>query len=267
MTAIEPIAPAGQPLDLKAVMSEPAAAAARFAKEPANRSGFGFADFIDVINPLQHIPGVAELYRSVTNDRISDEARRSGNALYGFALGGPIGLGAMLAYTALGDRLNDGKGSGTADAAGGAETVAGAGAQPVEIPVPAPKPGTNPASGTDGDLQHAVLGETVAAAGRTHEKTPPPGQVAGSVAAAGETVPSGGPEARNREPGGNSAAGGLASSVAYVDRHVRSGVQGPVLPGEDGLSRLATHKSNHLPLDVLKTLQERHADRTASQRP
>jgi hypothetical protein len=267
VTAIDPIAPAGQPLDLKAVMSEPAAASARFAKEPANRSGFGFADFIDVINPLQHIPGVAELYRSVTNDRISDEARRSGNALYGFALGGPIGLGAMLAYTALGDRLNDGEVSVTADVAGGAETVSGAGAQPVEIPVPAPKPDTNPASGTDRDLQNAVLGETVAAAGRTQEETPPTGQAVGSAAVPAETLPSGGPAMWNREPGRNSAAGGLASSVAYVADHVRSGLQVPVLPGEEGLGRLATHKSNHLPLDVLKTLQERHADRTASQRP
>ena len=105
MTAVEGLTAAGRPLDLNEIMNRPGAAAGHADETKAGRTGFSFGDLIDVINPLQHIPGIAELYRSVTNDRISDDARTAGNMLYGLALGGPIGLGAMMAYTAAGDQM------------------------------------------------------------------------------------------------------------------------------------------------------------------
>ncbi|MCG8508369.1 MAG: hypothetical protein MI741_03995, partial [Rhodospirillales bacterium] len=46
-----------------------------------------FADLVDVINPLQHIPVVSALYRSVTGDEIAPGPRIAGGALFG----GPIG--------------------------------------------------------------------------------------------------------------------------------------------------------------------------------
>jgi len=49
---------------------------------------FGFADLLDVINPLQHIPLLGSVYREVTGDRISAPARILGDVLYG----GPVGL-------------------------------------------------------------------------------------------------------------------------------------------------------------------------------
>jgi hypothetical protein len=49
---------------------------------------FGFDDFIDLINPLQHLPIVSTLYRAWTGDTIEGPARILGDALYG----GPIGL-------------------------------------------------------------------------------------------------------------------------------------------------------------------------------
>lgn len=55
--------------------------------------GFGFDDFIDVVNPLQHLPFVSTLYRELTGDQISPAARTSGGALYG----GPAGLIASVA--------------------------------------------------------------------------------------------------------------------------------------------------------------------------
>jgi len=47
-----------------------------------------FGDFLDVINPLQHIPIVNDIYREITGDKIGVGARLAGGALYG----GPIGL-------------------------------------------------------------------------------------------------------------------------------------------------------------------------------
>lgn len=45
--------------------------------------GLGFADLLDAINPLQHIPLVGSLYRSLTGDGISAAARAAGGILYG----------------------------------------------------------------------------------------------------------------------------------------------------------------------------------------
>ena len=58
----------------------------------ANAAGpsadFSFADLLDVINPLQHIPLVSSIYRRLTGDEISPHARIIGATLYG----GPLGL-------------------------------------------------------------------------------------------------------------------------------------------------------------------------------
>src|SRR3546814_10500888 len=54
----------------------------------AEQPGLGFLDFLDVINPLQHLPIVGTIYRAMTGDTISDAARVAGGALYG----GPFGL-------------------------------------------------------------------------------------------------------------------------------------------------------------------------------
>lgn len=51
-----------------------------------------FADILDVINPLQHIPIVSTIYRAVTGDQISAGARLVGNALLGGVAGFAAGL-------------------------------------------------------------------------------------------------------------------------------------------------------------------------------
>jgi hypothetical protein len=51
-----------------------------------------FGDFIDVINPLQHIPIISSIYRKVSGDEIADAPKFVGAALYG----GPVGLIAAL---------------------------------------------------------------------------------------------------------------------------------------------------------------------------
>ncbi len=51
------------------------------------KSDFSFGDFLDIINPLQHIPIVATIYRNLSGDQIGAVPRVIGGALWG-RLGG-----------------------------------------------------------------------------------------------------------------------------------------------------------------------------------
>lgn len=70
-----------------------------------------FDDFIDMINPLEHIPVVSSIYRAVTGDTINPVARIAGDVLYGGILG-PVSAG-LSALGAISDETitaaNDGK--------------------------------------------------------------------------------------------------------------------------------------------------------------
>ena len=59
--------------------------------------GFGFDDFLDIINPLQHLPVISNLYREFTGDELSPGARMIGGGLFG----GGIGLAASVINTAI----------------------------------------------------------------------------------------------------------------------------------------------------------------------
>jgi hypothetical protein len=52
--------------------------------------GFGFGDVLDIINPLQHIPIVSDMYRSATGDEQAPGSKVAGGALFG-------GIGGLLA--------------------------------------------------------------------------------------------------------------------------------------------------------------------------
>jgi hypothetical protein len=62
---------------------------------------FGWDDFLDMINPLQHIPGIAQIYRAVTGDEINGAANLLGAIPFG-PFGG-IGLIASVADLAVKD--------------------------------------------------------------------------------------------------------------------------------------------------------------------
>lgn len=64
-----------------------------------NDDGFGFADFIDIINPLHHLPLIGHLYRHITGDEIAPVARVAGGALFG----GIAGAGGAIATLAFND--------------------------------------------------------------------------------------------------------------------------------------------------------------------
>lgn len=59
--------------------------------------GFGFDDFLDIINPLQHIPVISSLYRELTGDEINPGSRIIGGGVFG----GAIGLATSVVNTAI----------------------------------------------------------------------------------------------------------------------------------------------------------------------
>ncbi|MCW9044790.1 MAG: hypothetical protein OQK35_00500 [Alphaproteobacteria bacterium] len=61
------------------------------------KDGFTFFDFLDIINPLQHIPIVNTAYRSMTGDEIDPASKIIGGSLFG----GPIGGVAAVADVAI----------------------------------------------------------------------------------------------------------------------------------------------------------------------
>ncbi|MCG8547730.1 MAG: hypothetical protein MJE12_26330 [Alphaproteobacteria bacterium] len=54
--------------------------------------GFTFQDFLDVINPLHHLPVIGTLYRAITDDEIAPAPRVIGGALFGGIAGFVAGL-------------------------------------------------------------------------------------------------------------------------------------------------------------------------------
>lgn len=77
-------------------MSGPDRAAAE-GQNAWGEDGFSFDDFLDFVNPLQHIPGVSTLYRAATGDDISPAARVLGGTL----LAGPVGMIAAIVTTVI----------------------------------------------------------------------------------------------------------------------------------------------------------------------
>lgn len=67
--------------------------------EKQDEDGFTFWDFLDVVNPLQHIPIVNTVYREMTGDEIRAPAKMIGSAI----LGGPVGLAVAMVDTLIED--------------------------------------------------------------------------------------------------------------------------------------------------------------------
>lgn len=67
--------------------------------EAFGEDGFGFDDFLDIINPLQHIPGVSSIYREISGDEINPASRLIGGSIYG----GGIGLAVSFVNAAIED--------------------------------------------------------------------------------------------------------------------------------------------------------------------
>lgn len=64
--------------------------------------GLKFSDFLDVINPLHHIPVLGSLYRAITSDEISPASRMAGGAVFAGPIGAVIAVAGMTIDKAVG---------------------------------------------------------------------------------------------------------------------------------------------------------------------
>jgi len=83
--------------------SRPAAAAPAEAQSVWGKDGFGFDDLLDIVNPLQHLPGIGQVYRHLAGDELGMLPRIAGGALFG----GPVG--AATSIVAAGVEAGTGK--------------------------------------------------------------------------------------------------------------------------------------------------------------
>lgn len=206
-----------------------------------------FSDLLDIVNPLQHIPIISTVYRAVTGDHISDGARHVGHALYGVALGGPVGMSAMLGYS-IGTKIIQDAPQRAVDVAADAlpaENDGLADAGPLDLTAPveenAPVPLAKPELASKLGEARPLLGADIGRTGEIAANRP----VDLAVLLAG--IPS----------DSTSNQGTPVEEAAGRKPHI--------VTAEERVEEIASHSANHLPLEVLKVLQERHATRTSSE--
>jgi len=85
-----------------ALAQGPAPAAAK-----AERKSFTFDDFLDIINPLQHLPVLSTIYRHLTGDKIGLPEKIIGDGLYGGAIGFACSVGDAVFQEITGKSLGD----------------------------------------------------------------------------------------------------------------------------------------------------------------
>jgi len=148
----------------------------------AEEDGPSFGDLLDVINPLQHIPLVSDIYREETGDKIGVGARLVGGALFG----GPLGL--------IGAAVNCVMEESTGATSGGHvlalfrdESPA---ASETRLAQTQPQPGTATAAQPTPDATAATAAAplTLAAATAGDSGTPPPSTTTGGGSGRGRPV-------------------------------------------------------------------------------
>lgn len=131
--------------------------------EPVEIEGdMSFGDFLDVINPLQHLPIIGTLYRSLTGETIQPAARVMGGILYGGVIGGLASITNAVIEQANGKDVGDqvmaslgfGEGAHPADSVAVAATTGGT--APAASPV-ALASGAAPAAGMPSTARQASV--------------------------------------------------------------------------------------------------------------
>lgn len=74
---------------------------------PFGEDGLTFLDFLDIINPLQHIPIISTVYRYLTGDEISPASRIAGGALFGGIIGAAISVANVIVEYASGKDMGE----------------------------------------------------------------------------------------------------------------------------------------------------------------
>lgn len=69
--------------------------------------GFSFKDVLDLVNPLQHIPVVGNLYRKLTGEVIAPAIRLAGGALFGGPLGAALSAVGLMVESNVNSTRNE----------------------------------------------------------------------------------------------------------------------------------------------------------------
>jgi hypothetical protein len=85
-----------------AVTPQTASIAAPPKPAKADHKGFTFGDFLDIINPLQHLPVISTIYRRLTGDQMSPTAEIAGGALFGGVMGAVASIADVIWTQATG---------------------------------------------------------------------------------------------------------------------------------------------------------------------
>ncbi len=112
--------------------------------KPFGEDGLTFADLLDIVNPLQHIPVVSTLYRHFTGDVLDPAMRIAGGTLFGGPIGAIVAIFNVILKGASGKDLGEHAMALLVDEAPGNDTlIAGENEKAPDIawnqPRPAPK--------------------------------------------------------------------------------------------------------------------------------
>lgn len=147
-----------------------------------------FWDFLDIINPLQHIPIVSTVYREITGDTIQPSMRVMGDILYGGVIGGMASIANAVIEQSTGKDVGDtvmaSLGFGGGDHPATPAAVADASGGPATSGSPADPSGRQPPKTAEGALPAGGLAAALSAA----SPTAPSASVASSSVATGQPV-------------------------------------------------------------------------------
>ncbi|AWK86063.1 hypothetical protein [Azospirillum thermophilum] len=230
--------------------------------EPVEIKGdMSFWDFLDVINPLQHLPIIGTIYREITGDTIQPAARVMGGILFGGPLGAAgavvnamveqaegkdIGDQVMSALGMGGDTPSAGKGDGTAVAAAGGlhDNLAAAGSGPAAAAAGAPQAAAQAAAaqGAQGAAAQAAMKD--AATKETASSRQPDQPIRLFTGSAGQGAPAG----QQAVQAARTAAATPANTMLAAQL---AGQDGPVVPHPTRMPARDTNLAN--------TMQAKHA--------
>jgi len=206
--------------------------------------GLDFGDVLDMVNPLQHLPGVGQVYRAITGDEISPAARIAGGSIYG----GPIGLlvsagSAFLEEAFGGGATTTAVAAAPADAAGveNAPAMRLAAADPAVLPASAPAatPAPAPAAAAAMSPPHPQAAAIAEAMEQQDAPTGLPAQAGSPMGAAG--MPELSPEAFQALM---TSIGAVPEQAAAARAGLTAGSDGSGLPA--GGERAAARDLHHM---------------------
>lgn len=151
---------------------------------PEPESDMSFWDVLDVVNPLQHIPVVNNIYRAVTGDEIGAPARVMGGILFGGVIGGAAAIANAVLEQSTGQDLGGHMlaSLGFEETGGQATAVAQA---PAQGQAPAAAAATTAAATTPAPAAPQTVAAATAAALRPTASAAPPESAARTPPAAG----------------------------------------------------------------------------------